>query len=70
MARFSILLVRPLIRTDDRQFERKGMVILVDFEIDSFSMTEVKAVPIPAAVWLFSFGLLGLFGVVREKTAQ
>jgi hypothetical protein len=29
----------------------------------------VGAVPIPAAVWLFSSGLLGLFGIARRKKA-
>lgn len=26
-------------------------------------------VPVPAAVWLFGSGLLGLFGIARRKTA-
>lgn len=29
----------------------------------------VGAVPVPAAVWLFGFGLLGLIGVARRKKA-
>lgn len=29
---------------------------------------EVSAVPVPAAVWLFGSGLLGLVGVARRKT--
>ena len=29
---------------------------------------EISAVPIPAAVWLFGSGLLGLIGVARRKT--
>lgn len=33
----------------------------------SYSMT-VTAVPIPAALWLFGSGLLGLAGIVRKKT--
>ena len=28
-----------------------------------------SAVPVPAAVWLFGSGLLGLIGVVRRKAA-
>jgi hypothetical protein len=30
---------------------------------------EVAVVPVPAAVWLFGSGLLGLVGVARRKTA-
>ena len=30
---------------------------------------DVSAVPVPAAVWLFGSGLLGLIGVVRRKKA-
>ena len=33
----------------------------------SASMTEVSAVPVPAAVWLFGSGLLGLMGVLRRR---
>ncbi len=31
---------------------------------------EITAVPIPAAVWLFSSGLLGLLGISRQKKAS
>ena len=30
---------------------------------------EVSSVPVPAAVWLFGSGLLGLIGVARRKKA-
>lgn len=30
---------------------------------------DVNAVPIPAAIWLFSTGLIALFGIVRKKAA-
>jgi hypothetical protein len=33
---------------------------------NSYSMT-VTAVPIPAAIWLFGSGLLGLIGIARKK---
>ena len=39
---------------------------------DSVSVTsrfEVEAVPVPAAVWLFGSGLLGLVGIARRKKA-
>lgn len=35
----------------------------------SFDITPVTAVPVPAAVWLFGSGLLGLVGVARRKKA-
>lgn len=37
-----------------------------DFSCEGFSRT-VSAVPIPAAVWLFSAGLISLFGLSRNK---
>lgn len=33
-----------------------------------YSIRVVTTVPIPAAVWLFASGLIGLFGVARKKT--
>ncbi len=35
----------------------------------SLDITPVSAVPVPAAVWLFGSGLLGLVGVARRKSA-
>lgn len=32
------------------------------------ALVKVSAVPVPAAVWLFGSGLLGLIGVARRKT--
>lgn len=34
---------------------------------DNLSFNEVTAVPVPAAVWLFGAGLIGLTGVARRK---
>lgn len=34
-----------------------------------FEYTPVSAVPVPAAVWLFASGLIGLAGVARNKKA-
>jgi hypothetical protein len=31
---------------------------------------DVSAVPVPAAVWLFGSGLLGLIGVAKHKRAN
>lgn len=36
--------------------------------IGSYSMT-ITAVPVPAAVWLFGSGLIGLIGIARRKSA-
>lgn len=37
-------------------------------DFDNITMTtEVSAIPVPAAVWLFGSGLLGLVGVARKK---
>ena len=41
-----------------------------DYYFDNVSvMADVSAVPVPAAVWLFGSGLLGLVGVARRKKA-
>ena len=43
---------------------------LADIFIDNVSITaDVSAVPIPAAVWLFGSGLIGLVGVARSRKA-
>jgi hypothetical protein len=41
-------------------------LLLVEDEFGTIS-TEVEAVPVPAAVWLFGSGLLGLVGLARRK---
>lgn len=43
-----------------------GSLDTIDFLVDRVT---VSAVPVPAAVWLFGSGLLGLIGVVRRKKA-
>lgn len=43
---------------------------VADYYVDNISLvTDVAAVPVPAAVWLFGSGLLGLVGVARRKKA-
>jgi len=37
--------------------------------IDGISMTEVAVIPVPAAVWLFGSGLIGLIGIATRKRA-
>lgn len=44
----------------------------VNFDIgsgNSLTVTQVSAVPVPAAVWLFGSGLIGLAGLARRKKA-
>jgi len=40
----------------------------IDFDNISYAVWEVSAVPVPAAVWLFGSGLIGLVGLARRKT--
>jgi hypothetical protein len=55
-----------------------GNVVDVDFGeeyitnlvFDPGQLTLAAAVPVPAAVWLFGSGLLGLVGMVRRKKAE
>ena len=53
-----------------------ALIGFVDIELDADSLSGVTfddlsygAVPIPAAVWLFGSGLIGLIGVARRKKA-
>ena len=41
----------------------------IDYSVESLSFSTVSAMPVPAAVWLFGSGLLGLIGVARHKKA-
>lgn len=47
-----------------------GSLINPDFADGCVSVTAVTAVPVPAAVWLFGSGLLGLVGVAKQKTRR
>jgi hypothetical protein len=40
-----------------------------NFDITSMTVTNINPVPVPAAVWLFGSGLLGLAGVARRRKA-
>jgi hypothetical protein len=40
-----------------------------NFDITSIHVDGITAIPVPAAVWLFGSGLLGLVGVARRKKA-
>lgn len=37
------------------------------FSMDTLAVTTVSAVPVPAAVWLFGSGLVGLIGIARRR---
>ena len=41
--------------------------ITIGFADGSFLAIDVRVVPVPAAVWLFGSGLIGLIGVARRK---
>ncbi|MEJ1409950.1 MAG: hypothetical protein RPU60_07010 [Candidatus Sedimenticola sp. (ex Thyasira tokunagai)] len=41
--------------------------LLQALSIDAIEVSEVSAVPIPAAVWLFGSGILGLLGLQRKR---
>ena len=49
-------------------FTGRSAPMIKNFMADGRS--SVAAVPVPAAVWLFGSGLLGLVGVARRKTAS
>jgi hypothetical protein len=38
--------------------------------IDNISVTGVSAIPVPASVWLFASGLIGLLGISRRRAAK
>ena len=46
-----------------------GLIVNYDENGNPVVVQDLSAVPIPAAVWLFGSGLLGLLGVVRRKRA-
>lgn len=63
--------IDPIVRLDQAAFDAKygaNSFLLSDYYSLQFS-TNVNAVPVPAAVWLFGSGLLGLVSLVRRKKA-
>ena len=56
---------------DDGGFQGwiNSSAINADFTVDSMQVT-VSAVPLPAAVWMFGAGLVGLIGVSRRRLKQ
>ena len=57
---------------DNRTGDTKGDAFEVNYTFGSFSVTTVPTspIPVPAAIWLFASGLLGLVGVARRKKAK
>jgi len=41
----------------------------IDRSTSTVSWAQFSAVPVPAAVWLFGSGLIGLIGIARRKKA-
>lgn len=51
-------------------FAESWNTLTLEFEDDSYlAAADVSAVPVPAAVWLFGSGLLGLIGIARRNPA-
>ena len=42
-------------------------VLFIDMFVDSYSISNLNAVPVPAAAWLFGSALLGMRIVRRKK---
>lgn len=78
---FSAFDVNGALLGSDSQTNVQGNTFILEYEgihsvtftgsgtiaLDDFVFNEVTAVPVPAAVWLFGSGLLGLVGIARRK---
>ncbi len=65
VSQFTLSGIDPLVDTEDgAAFPLK---LSFDTSTASFTMSSVSAVPLPAAVWLFTSGLLGLIGIARKR---
>jgi len=54
--------------SEDTSFSPAGTDLLnITFTDGTVLSVDIKVVPVPAAVWLFGSGLLGLVGVARRK---
>ena len=61
----------PTVFIWDSQVEQREIIandsLLEYVPTISFSLEQVGSVPVPAAVWLFGSGLVGLIGLARRK---
>jgi hypothetical protein len=53
--------------TDTRMFENISDFMLQDFYSLTNKSITISTIPIPASIWLFGSGLLGLIGIARRK---
>lgn len=49
------------------ELDRSNINFPSDSERLSYKLTSMSAVPVPAAIWLFATGLIGLLGVSRRR---
>lgn len=47
---------------------RGGDIYDIHFSSGKILTADIKVAAVPAAVWLFGFGLLGLAGIARHKS--
>ncbi len=59
----------PDLSTTSRGTVIDGVVYNMDENGNLVAISDLSAVPVPAAVWLFGSGLLGLLGVARRRKA-
>ena len=56
--------------SEDTSFSPAGTdIINITFQDGTVLSVDIKAVPVPPAVWLFGSGLLGLVGIARRRKA-
>jgi len=48
----------------------EGLIYFLDAPVDITATTSLTVVPLPAPVWLFGSGLLGLVGIARRKKTE
>ena len=56
-----------IVPVDTGELDRSNINFPSDSERLSYKLTSMSAVPVPAAIWLFATGLIGLLGVTRRR---